>query len=93
MGANFQYEQIKVIGVKELEEQYSEIVSQLEAEYGSNPYSGQLSALPHKIEFTSHIFDDVQSAADWIVENHEKWESPLAVRVPDGWVVGGWCPS
>lgn len=93
MGASFEYKHFPKTQPKELKEQYNTYFLQLEAEYGHNRYSGQLSALPCDIAFTRQSFDNTQTAIDWIVENHKKWEAPLAVQVPDGWIIGGWCPS
>lgn len=101
MAAIFQHEHFRFsepLKPKELREQlrdrYSDKVDQIEAEDGSDPYSGNLSTLPRKINFILYVdFDNVRAATDWIEEEHEKGNPPLAVRVSDGWVVGGWCPS
>ena len=93
MGANFQTEHFPVTDKEQIKQKYVEYISAREFEQGHDPYSGYLSTLGHNIVFTTQEFDDILAANNWIAENHEKWEPPLAVKVPDGWLIGGWCPS
>lgn len=95
MAAIFQYEHFpEALTTKELNNKYSDRLLEIEAENGSDPYSGNLSLLPQNIKIILYEqFDNLSEATEWIEENHQKGERPLAVKVSEGWVVGGWCPS
>lgn len=100
MGSTFEAKYIQSIETSEASQLYSDYVSALEiendrinADAGFFVETGELDMLGEQIVFTDNVFDEIESAKDWLRINHQKWKPPLAVRVPDGWLIGGWCPS
>lgn len=47
------------------------------------------------LSFTDEVFDTEDQAEKWLVENAQKWEAALAVKLrsefDNTWVVGAWC--
>lgn len=63
--------------------------------YGDNPYGGNWSNFSG-IKFLRNKQyaagkKGQREAADWILDNHDKWGAALAVKVgKNRWMVGGW---
>lgn len=62
-------------------------------------YSGGIG-MADGIKFTPHSFFYEPAADEWLMDNAQKWEAALAVKVvppddPKGayWRVGAWCSS
>jgi hypothetical protein len=56
-------------------------------------YSGTIAMLPGPISWRLEQFATREEAEQFLVEKHQKWEPPMAVRCGEGWIVGGWCSS
>jgi hypothetical protein len=56
-------------------------------------YSGGIGMLKGPIQWRRERFATRDEAAQFICDNHEKWQPALAVGCGDGWMVGGWCSS
>jgi hypothetical protein len=62
-------------------------------------YSGCIGMLGCDIDWRGNlpIFKSVDDAAEYIEDNHEKWDGPMAVKfMSEGkeyWMIGGWCSS
>lgn len=97
MGSTFQTKYIQCIPKDEVSRIFANYIRFLEQENGSAGRfveTGEFDALiSEEIVFTDNRFDDIESAKDWLKSNHHKWKPPLAVKVIDGWLIGGWCPS
>jgi len=61
-------------------------------EYGRS-YSGSIGMLGADIQWRDEKFQTLAECEKFLMDNHEKWQPPLAVGYADGWVVGGWCSS
>jgi hypothetical protein len=56
-------------------------------------YSGSIGMLGTDIQWRDEKFQTLAECEKFLMDNHEKWQPPLAVGYADGWVVGGWCSS
>jgi len=56
--------------------------------------SGSIGMLGTDIQWREESFATLAACEKFLMDNHEKWEPPLAVELKSGgWVVGGWCSS
>jgi hypothetical protein len=60
-------------------------------------YSGEIGMLRGSIQWVDKELENEDTAEDYVVDHHEKWEPAMAVSFTlDGkkaWLVGGWCSS
>ena len=56
-------------------------------------YSGQIGVMPTGISWVDKTFESYNEAENYILENHEKWDEAMGTEFPNGFLVGGWCPS
>lgn len=67
---------------EQLQVWWNDYVSRAKFEDGHSGYNGTLSTCHYGLLIEpDRVFDDRQSAADYIWENTQKWENALAVRV------------
>jgi hypothetical protein len=92
MGANLDYRIYKTIDRKKIQKEWDNDVEQDLYDNGHS-YSGGIGMLGTDIQWQTHKAASFQEASDYIQTHHVKWEPPMAVGFPDGWVVGGWCSS
>ncbi len=98
MGANLNTRMYPVdLGKDKVLKMWNDDVDMSLHEHGHS-YSGEIGMLNGKPKFEDKQFQNEAEADDYITDNHEKWEPPLAVsfRHTNGqlyWLIGGWCSS
>ena len=90
MGANFQTIARKDCTKEELRKTYFEYIQRLKREYGHNGYNGTLSTCSG-LQISDQKFPDRHSAEEYLMDNTQKWGDAIAVKLPDGWLIGGLC--
>ena len=71
--------------------QVAALYEQAQYDHGHDPYNGTISTMGDEPIFLNEEAEDVNAAYDILLEKHEKWSAPLAIKVKDGpWLVGGW---
>ena len=90
MGANLDYRVFKTEDKAAIRREWEAAVDCDRRDNGRS-YSGGIGMLGCEIKWHPAPAATVEEAEDVLCERHEKWSGPLAVRVIDGWVVGGWC--
>lgn len=74
--------------------QVAALQDRAEWEHGHDPYNGTISTMERGVVFIEEEAKDDGEAYDRILDEHEKREAPLAMKVKDGpWLVGGWAAS
>lgn len=74
--------------------QVAALQEQAEYEHGHDGYNGTISTMGFGVTFLEGEAADVNEAEERILNEHEKRDPPMAVKVKDGpWVVGGWAAS
>ena len=77
MGASFETKHFEgIISTEELQDKYDDYFESLQTEYGSNPYSGQLCALPCKLVCFANLFDTEEEAGEWIPTTMKSGKHP-----------------
>ena len=56
-------------------------------------YSGSIGMLGVDIQWREEKFQTLAECETFIMDNHRKWDPPMAVAFEGGWIVGGWCSS
>ena len=79
---------------QELPGRVDELKREAEWEYGHDGYNGTISTMHGEVEIVRQEAAAEDEARDYILDHHEKWSGPLAMKVTDGpWLVGGWAAS
>ena len=98
MGGNLEiYSRKEAIERDKIIKDHNEMVDQSLVEDG-NSYSGCIGMFGHGIGFSSKVFEDQESAEEYIADTHEKYEPAMAVKYVAGadgfrWLIGGWVSS
>jgi len=91
MGAIFDYRIYRDIEMEELRKKWNDDVEEDLYENGHS-YSGSIGMLGSRFVLKSEK-GSKELAIEYIEENHDKWDAPMCVPFPGGYVIGGWCSS
>lgn len=82
---------------EQVQKEFDRLVADDQYENGHDGYTGGFSSFcgPVDFQFADKMFQKTAEARDFIMDNHEKWSGPLAVkaRTKNGsvlWFLGGW---
>ncbi len=92
MGAELDFRTYRTFDKSEVRKSWIDDVDRSLMENG-NSYSGCIGMLGDNIQWRTQKVHTQEEAVQYIMENHDKWEPPIAVQFIEGWVVGGWCSS
>ena len=77
---------------EDLMEEWKSIVADAEYDYGHSGYSGTFAEKP-ELEIVNEVFESQDDAARFVQDRDDKWGPATAVRIPEGWYIGGNCSS
>lgn len=92
MGSQLDFRTYRTSDKNEVRTAWMEDVDRSLLEDG-NSYSGRIGMLNGEIQWHPKKLNTQEEAVQYVMENHDKWEPPVAAQFDDGWVVGGWCSS
>ena len=81
MGSTFQARTFREKTTDKLRKAYESYVKELEFEYGHNPYNGTFSTCGAGLRITDKKFAHIDEAEQWLMDNHSKWDSAMAVQL------------
>lgn len=93
MGAQFNDYWLQADDKASAQKEFDELIESLTYRYGHDSYNGTFTTnAGGTVTFTDKTFDSVAAAEEWLVENAQKWEPVLAVKVVGrgGWYLGAW---
>lgn len=90
----FGSDRIDSLARKQLESLYRGIYALDRSYHGTNPYSGSWSACGEGLDIRPERFRDVDKAHQHVMDAHEKYECPIAVKLTGkNWLIGAWAPE
>lgn len=92
MGAEFDFRTYRTFDKSEILTQWMSDVDTSLRENGDS-YSGCIGMLTGAIQWHAPTLATQEEAIQYVMENHDKWEPPVAVQFAEGFVIGGWCSS
>ncbi len=92
MGAELDFRTYRTFDKSEIRKAWTDDVEASLIANG-NSYSGCIGMLGGEIQWHPKKLSTQDEAIQYLTENHDKWEPPVAVQFIEGWVVGGWCSS
>lgn len=92
MGADFNFYKLQSKTASTAKTEFAKIKKQAQYDHGHSGYSGTFAECPG-FTMTKQVFKDADQAEDWLVDNAQKWEDALGVKVGDDIYIGAWCSS